>query len=189
MLIPARSISLRAASGPTTRGWWPCAGQFRARLRPGHRRRARWSPWSGQGFGKGPLNVELAQGPGVSLPAGTRFTVTGESDVVRSEPVNVDPISPATGSQTQTRAPHPGIEVLAGRVVGGKQPAEVSILGNYLTISSIVIELSPAELWDPLPDLATAAGAPAADRGRGGSDRRDLGRGRLDVGPLRIARG
>ena len=104
------------------------------------------------GIGKGPLNVELAQRPGVSLPAGTRFTVTGESDVVRSEPVNVDPISPATGSQTQTRAPHPGIEVLAGRVVGGKQPAEVSILGNYLTISSIVIDLSPAELWDPLPD-------------------------------------
>ncbi len=104
------------------------------------------------GIGNGPLNVVLAQRPGVSLPAGTRFTVTGEGDVVRSEPVIADPISPAIGSQIRIRAPHPGVEALAGQVVCGKQPAEASSPGNYLAISPIVIDLSAAVPWNPQPD-------------------------------------
>ena len=151
MLISARSISLRAAGI----------------LRPGIGGRVLASfervcdlvtdagevvalVWGG--IGNGPLNVVLAQGSGVSLPAGTRFTVTGEGDVVRSEPVIVDPVSPATGSQIKLRAPHPGVEALAGRAVCEKQPAEASTPGNYLAISPILIDLTSAIPWNPQPD-------------------------------------
>jgi hypothetical protein len=151
MLISARSISLRAAQI----------------LRPGVGGRVLASfervcdlvTDSGEvvalvwgGIGNGPLNVMLSHGPGDDLPAGTRFTVTGEDDVVRSEPVIADPISPATGSQIKIRAPHPGVEALAGPVACGKRPAEASSPGNYLAISPIVIDLSAAIPWNPQPD-------------------------------------
>jgi hypothetical protein len=106
--------------------------------------------WSG--IGDGPLNIVLAQGPGGNLPVGTRFAVTGEGEVVRSEPVIVDPISPATRSQIKMRSPHPGVKASAGRVVCGKQPAEASSPGIYLAISPIVIDLSAAVPWNPQPD-------------------------------------
>ena len=106
------------------------------------------------GIGNGPLNVVLAQRLGVGLPAGARFTVTGEGDIVRSEPVIVDPVSPATGSQIQMRAPQPGVEALAGREVCGKQPAEASSPRHYLAISPIVIDLLAAVPWNPQPDWA-----------------------------------
>ena len=151
MLIPARSISLRAA-----RILRPGVG---GRVLASFERVCDLVTDSGEvvalvwgGIGNGPLNVVLAHGPGVSLPAGTRFTVTGEGDVVRSEPVIVDPVSPATGSQIKMRAPQPGVEALAGRVVCGKQPAEASSPGNYLAISPIVIDLSAAVPWNPQPD-------------------------------------
>ena len=151
MLISARSISLRAAGI----------------LRPGIGGRVLASfervcdlvtdagevvalVWGG--IGNGPLNVVLAQGPGVSLSVGTRFSVTGEGDVVRSEPVIVDPISPATGSQIRMRAPQPGVEALAGRVVCGKQPAEASSPESRPAISPIVIDLTAAIPWNPQPD-------------------------------------
>jgi len=104
------------------------------------------------GIGDGPLNVVLSHGPGDDLPAGTQFTVTGEDDVVRSEPVIADPISPATGSQIKIRAPHPGVEALAGPVACGKRPAEASTPRNYLAISPIVIDLTSAIPWNPQPD-------------------------------------
>jgi hypothetical protein len=151
MLIPARSISQRAGRilhpGVTGRvlasfervcDLVTDAGEVVALV------------WGG--IGNGPLNVVLAQGPGVRLPADTRFTVTREGDVVRSEPVIVDPVSPATGSQIKMRAPHPGVEALAGRVVCGKQPAEASSPESYLAISPIVIDLTSAVPWNPQPD-------------------------------------
>ena len=51
------------------------------------------------GIGNGPLNVVLGAGAG-GQPAGG-YSVRGhrEGDVVRSEPVIVDPLSLATGSQ------------------------------------------------------------------------------------------
>ena len=153
MLIPARSISLRAAR--TLRPG--VAGKVLASFErvcdlvtdAGEVVALVWG-----GIGNGPLNVVLAgdRGPGISLPAGTRFTVTGEGDIGRSEPVIVDPVSPATGSQIEIRAPHPGMEASAGQAVCGKQPAEASSPGNYLAISPIVIDLSAAELWNPQPD-------------------------------------
>ena len=151
MLISARSISLRAAGI----------------LRPGIGGRVLASfervcdlvtdagevvalVWGG--IGDGPLNVVLAQGPGGSLSVGTRFAVTGEGEVVRSEPVIVDPISLATGSQIRMRAPQPGVEALAGQVVCGKQPAEASSLESRPAISPIVIDLAAAVPWNPQPD-------------------------------------
>ena len=104
------------------------------------------------GIGNGPLNVVLAQRLGVSLPAGARFTVTGEGDVVRSEPAIADPVSPATGSQIRMRAPQPGVEALAGRVVCGRQPAEASSPESRPAISPIVIDLAAAIPWNPQPD-------------------------------------
>jgi hypothetical protein len=106
--------------------------------------------WSG--IGDGPLNIVLAQGPGVSLSVGTRFAVTGESEVVRSEPVIVDPISPATRSQMKMRLPRPEVKASAGRAVCGKQPAEASSPGIHLAISPVVIDLSAAVSWNSQPD-------------------------------------
>ena len=151
MLIPARSISLRAAGF--------CAQELAGRVLASFERVCDLVTDAGEvvalvwgGIGNGPLNVVLAQGPGVSLPAGTRFAVTGEGDVVRSEPVIVDPISPATRSQIRMRAPQPGVEALAGRVVCGKQPAEASSPESHLAISPIVIDLAAAVPWNPQPD-------------------------------------
>ena len=104
------------------------------------------------GVVNGPLNVVLAQRLGVSLPAGARFTVTGEGDVVRSEPAIADPVSPATGSQIKMRAPQPGVEALAGQVVCGKQPAEASSPESRPAISPIVIDLTTAIPWNAQPD-------------------------------------
>ena len=112
----------------------------------------RWSRWSGAGSKTGPLNVVLVQRPGVGLSAGTQFMVTGADDAVRSGQATAGLASPATGNRIRMRAPHPGAEDLAGRVVCGKQPAEASSPGNSLAISPIVIDLSAAELWDPQPD-------------------------------------
>ena len=153
MLIPARSISLRAA-----RVLRPGIG---GRVLASFERVCDLVTDAGEvvalvwgGIGNGPLNVVLPgdRGPGVALPAGTRFTVTEEGDVVRSEPVIVDPVSPATGSRIKIRASHPGVEASAGRVVCGKQPAEASSPGNYLAISPIVIDLTSAVPWNPQPD-------------------------------------
>jgi hypothetical protein len=151
MLIPARSISLRAA-----RVLRPGIG---GRVLASFERVCDLVTDAGEvvalvwgGIGNGPLNVVLAQGPGVRLLADTRFTVTGEGDVVRSEPVIADPISPATGSQIEIKASHPGVEALAGRVVCGKQPAEASSPESYLAISPIVIDLTSAIPWNPQPD-------------------------------------
>ena len=151
MLISARSISLRAArvlrpeiggrvlaSFESVCDLVTDAGEVVALV------------WGG--IGNGPLNVVLPHGPGDDLPAGTRFTVTREGEVVRSEPVIADPVSPATGSQIKIRVPHPGVEALAGPVVCGKRPAEASSPGCYLAISPIVIDLSAVEMWDPQPD-------------------------------------
>jgi hypothetical protein len=104
------------------------------------------------GIGDGPLNVVLAQGPGIALPAGTRFTVTRDGGVVRSEPVNSGPVSPATGSQIEVRAPRPGVKAFADRVMCGKQRAEASSPGYNLAISPIVIDLTSAISWNPQPD-------------------------------------
>jgi hypothetical protein len=151
MLITASSISLRAAGT----------------LRPGVAGRVLASfervcnlvtdasevvalAWGG--IGDGPLNVVLAQGPGVSLPAGTRFAVPREGDVVRSELVILYPVPPATGSQIKISSPHPGVEALAGPVMCGKRPAKVSSPGHYLAISPIMIDLTSAIPWNPQPD-------------------------------------
>jgi hypothetical protein len=104
------------------------------------------------GIGNGPLNVVLVQSPGVSLPAGTRFTVTGEGDIVRCGPPIKDPVSPATESPITIGVPHPGVEASAGRVVCGRQPAEASSPGNYLAIAPVVIDLAAAVPWNPQPD-------------------------------------
>jgi hypothetical protein len=151
MLISARSISLRAArtlrpgvAGKVLAGFERVcdlvtdAGEVVALV------------WGG--IGNGPLNVVLSQTPGVALPAGARFTVTGEGDIDRSEPVIADPVAPAAGSQIKVRSSHPGVEALAGRVVCGKQPAEASSPGHYLAISPIVIDLAAAVPWNPQPD-------------------------------------
>ena len=151
MLISARSISLRAAGI----------------LRPGIGGRVLASfervcdlvtdagevvalVWGG--IGNGPLNVVLAQRSGVSLPAGARFTVTGEGDVVRSEPVIADPVSAATGSQIRM-----GLRILEWRLqpVGwcaGSNRLKPRVQESCLAISPIVIDLSAAVPWNPQPD-------------------------------------
>ena len=81
MLIPARSISLRAV-----RVLQP---EVSGRVLASFERVCDLVTDSGEvvavvwgGIGDGPLNVVLAQGPGVSLPAGAGFAVCGDGDVV-----------------------------------------------------------------------------------------------------------
>jgi hypothetical protein len=151
MLISARSISLRAA-GILRPG-------IGGRVLAGFEHVCDLVTDSGDvvalvwdGIGNGPLSVVLTQRLGVSLPAGARFTVTGEGDVVRSEPAIADPISPTTGSQIRMRAPQPGAEALAGPVARGRQPAEASSPESRPAISPIVIDLTTAVPWNPQPD-------------------------------------
>jgi hypothetical protein len=125
MLIPARSLSLRAARI----------------LRPGVGGRVLASfeqacdlvtdagevvalVWDG--IGNGPLNIVLAHGSGLALPAGTGFAVCGRGEAYQSEPTAADRVSPS-------------------------EPVRLA-LDWPANASPLLIDLSTAMPWDPQPD-------------------------------------